>query len=69
MGGYERSPDLARALAQMDARISALERTQRVTVITGQPATTPAEGSMLARADTPRLYLRVAGTWRSVALT
>lgn len=58
-------------IAALKRRLTALERENRVpmTTVAAVTGSTGRDGSMAGSSDTPRLWLKVAGTWRYTALT
>lgn len=69
----QRNPEvgLRARVASLEKRCSALERESRIplTTVAGVTAGTGRDGSLAGSTDTPRLWLKIAGTWRYVALT
>jgi hypothetical protein len=56
-------------VAALERRIATLERETRIPMTTVAGVTGGRDGSMAGSADTPRLWLKVAGTWRYTTLT
>ena len=60
----------AERLADLDRRLAALERgAPTIQTGSGAPSTAPRSGTPYLDEATPRLYLRVGGTWRYTVLT
>lgn len=55
--------------AELEARVTALERAPTFTSFTGAPTSAPPDNAGGIQTDTPRLWVRVAGTWRYTTLT
>jgi hypothetical protein len=57
-------------LAELERRVVALERgNPTISVGAGAPSSAPRDGAPYVDSATPRLYLRVGGTWRYTTLT
>lgn len=71
-GPQPMDPDGRRSdkLAELDRRLSALERAHPVIqVVSGAPTVAARDGTAAGDSSANRLWLRLGGTWRFVALT
>lgn len=62
---YTSPPDLAASIADMAARISALERTRTIPTGSGAPSSSPDDGAQYGDVTTGNYYVRVNGAWVS----
>jgi len=66
------TPDGRRAdkLSELERRVAALERAHPVMqVLAGAPSSAPRDGTPAVDSGAVRLWIRVGGVWRFVALT